>query len=88
MDFDHNIDEFLLAALREDIGTGDVTTNSCVPSAAVSTGRFIAKEPGVICGMQVLSRVFELLDMTRVKVVPHVEDGNAVNTGDVMVIIG
>ncbi|MCL2409030.1 MAG: carboxylating nicotinate-nucleotide diphosphorylase [Oscillospiraceae bacterium] len=84
MEFDHNIDEFILMALSEDIGTGDVTTNSCVPYASVSTGKFIAKQPGVICGMYVLSRVFRLLDMMRVRVVPQVEDGAFVNPGDII----
>ena len=77
------LDDFLLAALREDIGTGDVTTASCVPIDAVSTGRFIAKESGVVCGIGVVSRVFALLD-GNVKVTPSVSDGDFVKVGVVI----
>ncbi|NLM37281.1 MAG: nicotinate-nucleotide diphosphorylase (carboxylating), partial [Firmicutes bacterium] len=37
-------------ALAEDLGPGDVTSLLTIESAATTTGRFIAKEPGVICG--------------------------------------
>ena len=74
------LDEFLLAVLREDIGTGDVTTDCCVPADAVSSGVFIAKEPGVICGIGVASRVFELLDES-ITITSHVSDGDHVNAG-------
>jgi len=78
-----DLDDFLLAALREDIGTGDVTTNCCVPEDSVSSGHFKAKEPGVICGFGVVRRVFELLDKA-VKVKPLVSDGDHVNAGDII----
>ena len=77
------MDEFLLAALREDIGTGDVTTISCVPEDAVSVGVFKAKEPGVVCGLTVLVRVFELLDKS-VRVVLRSKDGDHVCDGVVI----
>ena len=75
------LDDFLLAALREDIGTGDVTTNCCIPEGSVSTGIFKAKEPGVISGLRVAGRVFELLD-GNVRVNPLVKDGDHVDAGD------
>ena len=82
MDLKHpGLDEFLLAALREDIGSGDISTNSCVPETAVSTGIFTAKEPGVVCGLGVVLRVFSLLD-ERVLVTPRVKDGDFVNRSD------
>ena len=74
------LDEFLLSALREDIGIGDVTTLSCVPESAVSTGRFIAKEPGVICGLDVAKRLFALLD-ERIEMTTFVRDGDFVESG-------
>ena len=83
-DFEYlGLDDFLLAALREDIGTGDVTTNCCVAEEAVSNGAFKAKEPGVICGLGVVERVFGLLDPT-VRVTPRVHDGSFVSAGDVI----
>lgn len=77
------LDDFLLSALREDIGTGDITTNCCVSPELASHGEFRAKEPGVICGIPVLVRVFELLDGS-VKVTPIKSDGDFVNCGEVV----
>jgi len=77
------LDDFLMAALREDIGTGDVTTNCCVPAGATSTGAFRAKEPGVVCGLGVAARVFELLD-AEVKFICRANDGDRVCAGDVI----
>ena len=75
------LDNFLLAALSEDIGTGDVTTICCIAESAVSVGRFIAKEPGIICGLDIIKRLFFLFDST-VCVSPKVNDGDFVNIGD------
>jgi len=80
------IDNLLRLALDEDIGTGDITTIACVPEDAVSGGRFIAKEPGVISGLSVLKRVFELMDKS-VNVTTLVSDGDAVSDGDVIATI-
>jgi nicotinate-nucleotide pyrophosphorylase (carboxylating) len=80
---DFTIDELLQLALREDIGTGDITTSCCVPESAVVSGVFIAKEPGVICGLGVVERVFDLMDEV-VVVTPCVKDGDAVAAGDIL----
>ena len=77
------LDEFLVAALREDVGTGDVTTSACVPEDAVSDGVFVAKEAGVVCGIDVAARVFALLG-ERVAVTPRVNDGDTVDVGDII----
>ena len=77
------LDDFLRSVLDEDIGTGDITTLSCVSESAVSKGAFIAKEPGVISGINVLKRVFEILDDS-VSVVTFVNDGDTVKKGDVI----
>lgn len=58
------LDALLTAALQEDVGTGDITTESCIPPEAVSHGRFLAKEDLVLCGLDVAKRVFELTDPT------------------------
>lgn len=82
MDF-IGLDDFLLSALKEDIGTGDITTDSCISPKAVSKGRFIAKESGILCGMPVLVRVFELLDKA-VAVNILLNDGASLNPGDII----
>ena len=77
------LDEFLLSVLKEDIGMGDITTNSCVPKEAVSIGIFKVKEQGVVCGLSVLSRVFLLLEKS-ILVTPTMKDGDTVEVGDVV----
>jgi len=83
-DFNYlSLDDFLIAALREDIGTGDITTNCCVPESAFSKGFFKAKESGVVCGLDVVRRIFELLDGA-VNIALLKSDGDFINTGDII----
>ena len=49
-------------ALAEDIGTGDVTAHYFTPKHAVCRGRIVAKETGVLAGMDVAATVFQLVD--------------------------
>ena len=77
------LDNFLRTALDEDIGSGDVTTNYCVPETAISNGNFIAKEYGVISGLEVLCRVFQLVD-DAVEIKLMVNDGDTVQSGDII----
>jgi nicotinate-nucleotide pyrophosphorylase (carboxylating) len=76
--FDYiGLNELIEKALAEDIGTGDITTLSCVPEEAVSKGKFIAKAEGVVCGTGVLTRLFQILD-SRVCVSVLLGDGTRV----------
>jgi len=77
------LDDFIKEALDEDVGTGDITTDSCVPESVISNGAFIAKEAGVICGLGVVKRVFEMLDSS-VDITLLVSDGDTVKAGDVI----
>ena len=52
----------LKRALAEDIGAGDVTTNSIVPSDAVLRGEILAKNTGVVAGLEIARAVFVMLD--------------------------
>ncbi|MEN6409032.1 MAG: nicotinate-nucleotide diphosphorylase (carboxylating), partial [Anaerolineaceae bacterium] len=61
-------------ALNEDIGTGDVTTDSIVPQDAVMKGQIIAKQNGVVAGLDVARCVYQMLD-PRVEVETCVEEG-------------
>jgi nicotinate-nucleotide pyrophosphorylase (carboxylating) len=56
------LDEILLRALAEDLGAGDVTTESCVPEDAVATAHGVARKAVVACGVPVAGRVFGLVD--------------------------
>ena len=77
------LDELLLAALKEDIGTGDITTNCCVPEGNRSRVEFVAKEDGVLCGLDIAARVFALVDGS-VRFEPLKNDGDAIKKGDVI----
>ena len=52
------IEDLVRRALEEDIGPGDVTTQACVPDSQMATGRFIAREPLVIGGLEVLPLIY------------------------------
>lgn len=56
------IERAVEAALAEDVGTGDVTTEATVPEDAVGTAEILVKEPGVVCGLPVAEAVFRALD--------------------------
>lgn len=74
-------DDFLRAALEEDIGCGDVTTDSLIDPRQVSACRLIAKEAGMLAGLPVFERVFHLLD-DAVAVEFHKAEGDMVEPGE------
>ena len=57
-----NVDEYLMNALKEDITGEDVSTNAVMRSAKQGKVDLICKEDGIICGLEVFQRVFQLLD--------------------------
>ncbi|MEG0778155.1 MAG: carboxylating nicotinate-nucleotide diphosphorylase, partial [Oscillospiraceae bacterium] len=77
------LDELLIAALKEDVGTGDITTMCCIPAENRSEGAFIAKESGVVCGIDIAARVFALVDWD-IKFSPQKKDGDKVERGDII----
>jgi nicotinate-nucleotide pyrophosphorylase (carboxylating) len=77
------VDEVIEAALAEDIGTGDITTLSTIPEETVISGRFLAKEEGVICGLEVAGRVFEIMD-PMISFEPLMTDGTRFERGTVL----
>ncbi len=81
-----NIDKYILSALREDITSEDVTTNAIMPEARQGKAELICKEDGIICGLPVFARTFELLDETAV-FESDVKDGDFVKKGQVMGVI-
>ena len=56
------LERAVLAALAEDLGAGDVTTEATVPEHAVGTGELLVKESGVVCGLRVAESTFRALD--------------------------
>ncbi len=78
-----NADELIKMALREDISSEDVTTNSVMPQAQDGEVDLICKQDGIICGMDVYERVFKILDETTA-VEKYVKDGDEVKKGQLM----
>jgi nicotinate-nucleotide pyrophosphorylase (carboxylating) len=77
------VDDLIKTALREDINYIDITTDLMIPEDARGQARFIAKENGVLCGLDVALRVFELLDGS-FKAEVYKKDGDMVNPGDLI----
>ncbi len=75
-----NADELILSALREDISSEDVTTNSVMRAYCLGEVELICKQDGVIAGLGVFQRVFELLDKNTA-VTFTVKDGDEVKNG-------
>jgi nicotinate-nucleotide pyrophosphorylase (carboxylating) len=57
-----DLERVALAALAEDVGRGDVTTEATVAEDATCTARLLLKEPGVVCGLPAVEAVFRSLD--------------------------
>ncbi len=76
-------DELIRLALQEDITSEDVSTNAVMPAAQQGTVDLIAKEEGIMAGLDVYARVFTLLDPATV-VAFQVKDGDRVQPGDLI----
>ena len=77
------ISQYISRALEEDIGSGDVTTDTIVPANASLRGRIVAKENGVVAGLEIARQVMLSLDHD-VKFVAEAEDGTKVERGAVL----
>lgn len=76
-----NADELILSALKEDITSEDITTNSVMREFQMGEVDLICKQDGIIAGLDVFKRVFELLD-DKTEVILNVKDGEFVKNGD------
>lgn len=79
-----NIAEFL----AEDLGRGDITTRSCVQRSVRGAGRFLAKEPLVVCGLEIAEAVFLHLDAEQPEMESFVAEGEEVEAGKIFARIG
>ena len=78
-----NVDPLILGALKEDITSEDVSTNSVMPEPKLGQVDLICKEDGIICGLQIFARTFQLLDDST-KVELMAQDGDAVKRGQLL----
>ena len=77
------VDHLIMEALREDISSEDVTTNAVMHEAVTGEVDLICKQDGVVAGLQIFQRVFELLDKDT-KVEFFCKDGDEVKNGQLM----
>ena len=77
------VDKLIRMALEEDITSEDMSTNAVMPTNVKGTVDLIAKEDGVIAGMDVYARVFKLLDES-MEIEMFCQDGDEVKKGDLM----
>ena len=77
------IDEIILNALREDIGDGDHSSLSCLQATDMGKAKLIVKEKGIIAGVEVAKRVFELYD-SKLSLEVFIDDGSEVEVGDIV----
>ena len=77
------IDEIILNALREDIGDGDHSSLSCLEATDMGKAKLIVKEKGIIAGVEVAKRVFELYD-SKLSLEVFIDDGSEVEIGDIV----
>lgn len=81
-----NADPLILSALKEDITSEDVSTNSVMPVPKKGEVNLICKQDGVICGLQVFERVFTLLD-ENTEVEFKAADGDKVKKGQLLAVV-
>lgn len=88
-----NLDELIRMALLEDVGDGDHSTLACIPPTAVGTAKMVAKQDGILCGMEVGERVFHFVNdsfyhsQLPITVTARMKDGDVVKRGDVLMTI-
>ena len=79
-------DQLIRMALQEDITSEDVSTNAVMPTATKGTVDLIAKEDGVVAGLEIYARVFTILD-EKTEIDLHCKDGDEVKKGELMAMV-
>ena len=80
------VEQIITLALNEDIGTGDITTLSTITADKTATGRFVAKEDMIICGIDLAAHIFGRVDPS-IELKANFKDGDAVKKGDVIAVV-
>lgn len=81
-----NVDQYIWNTLREDITSEDVSTNAVMPEDKQGRAELICKQDGVICGLDIFKRTFELLDEAS-RFEAYFKDGDNVKSGDLLGVI-
>ena len=78
-----NIDDYIINALKEDINSDDITTNSIIREKQIGSAELTCKEDGIMAGLDVFERVFEILDENVVFETSY-EDGDFLKEGELI----
>lgn len=84
--YNFNINEFISRALAEDIGDGDHTSLSCIPSSAKGKAQLLVKEDGILAGVELAIKIFQAVDPS-LKVKVLLKDGTAIKIGDIVLTV-
>lgn len=77
------LDKIINQALEEDLAWGDITTESTVLSTKKSSANLVAKQDGIICGLDVFERVMKIVD-NQTSVIKNFNDGDSIKKGDII----
>lgn len=83
---DQLIDDLLTLAFAEDVGDGDATTLSTIPSDAMGRQHLLVKEEGILAGVEIAKKVFDKFDPT-LKMTVYINDGARVKPGDIAFVV-
>jgi nicotinate-nucleotide pyrophosphorylase (carboxylating) len=80
------LERLIRAALREDLGPGDVTTTPLIPRCQRARGTALAKRPGILAGVEVAAKVFRTTDPS-CGITIEKEDGSWIGEGDALLLV-
>lgn len=83
---DHILDAFIKNAIAEDIGDGDHTSLSCIPSTSNGKAQLLIKQDGIIAGIEIVKNIFGLID-SNLKIEQFLFDGDEMHRGDIAFIV-
>ncbi len=81
-----DIDQFIKTAIEEDVKDGDHSSLSCIPSDKLSKAELIAKDNGIIAGIEVAKKVFAVIDQ-KLEVEAVYDDGDSVEKADMVLLV-
>ncbi len=76
------LDQFIEAALKEDVGSGDHTSMACIDPQSRTKAQLLIKDPGVLAGVEVAQKIFQAVDPS-VQFNVLIEDGRPISFGDI-----
>ena len=83
---DQELEKFVVESLKEDIQSGDHTSLACINKSNISNAEIIAKNSGLIAGVELAKYIFKKVD-NKLDLKQHIKDGDSVKKGDIIISI-